>query len=102
MKDSKCNIHNLYHHLLLGIFIHFIHIFYRIIMCFMCLHRDQPIVEMFHYYQSCILIQHHSMPKNVKENISESGISGMLCVIAIAMLNATGVWTDTVVDEKAK
>ena len=40
------------------------------------------------------------MPKNVKENISESGISDMLCVIATAMLNATGVWTDTVVDEK--
>lgn len=33
------------------------------------------------------------------QTISESGISGILCMIA--MLNATGAWTDIVVGEKS-
>ena len=36
---------------------------------------------------------------NKIQTISESGISGILCMIA--MLNATGVWTDMVVGEKS-
>ena len=70
----------------------------------MCLHRDQSIVGKEHV--SLLPVMHidptpyakkHDM--NKIQTISESGISGILCMIA--MLNATGVWTDMVVGEKS-
>ena len=72
----------------------------------MCLHRDQSIVGKKHV--SVLPVMHidptpyakkHDM--NTIQTISESGISDILCMIATAMLNATGVWTDMVVEEKS-